>query len=79
MRRPSQDARLPPIIVQVFGLLVATAMAVYAISEESTEVALACLTFAAGCVGFSLYDRAREEVERAMVPPRDDKDERESS
>lgn len=73
MRRPAQDARLPPIVVQIFGLSIVTAMAVYAIVAKSTEVALACITFAGGCVGISVFDRARREVEKAMAPPEDEK------
>ncbi len=69
MRRPSQDARLPPWAIQLFGMLVVTAMAAFAIVTKSIEVALACITFAGGCVGISVFDRARREVEAAMSPP----------
>ena len=68
MRRPSQDARLPPWAIQLFGMLVVTAMAAYAIAAKSTEVALACITTAAACIGVSVFDRARREVEKAMTP-----------
>lgn len=68
MRRPSQDARLPTWAIQLFGMLVVTAMAVYAIMTKSTEVALACITTAAACIGVSVFDRARREVEKAMTP-----------
>lgn len=68
MRRSSQDGHLPPWAIQIFGMVVVTAMAAYAILAKSTEIALACITFAGGCIGISVFDRARREVEKAMVP-----------
>jgi len=50
-------------------MVVVTAMAAYAIAAKSTEVALACITFAGGCIGISVFDRARREVEEALTPP----------
>ncbi len=49
-------------------MVVVTAMAAFAIIAKSIEVAIACITFAGGCVGVSVFDRARREVEKAMTP-----------
>lgn len=56
----------------MFGLIMVTAMAVFAILTRSIEIALACITFAGGCVGISVFDRARREVEKALTPPSED-------
>ncbi len=50
-------------------MAIATAMAVFAIVTESIEIGLACITFAGGCVGLSVFGRATGEVEKVMAPP----------
>ncbi len=69
MRRPAQNERLPLIVVQIFGMVLVTAMAIYGVVTKSTEVVLACIAFAGGCVGISVHERARGEMRRAMEPP----------
>lgn len=53
-------------------MVIVTAMATFAILAKSIEVALACITFAGGCVGISVFDRAKREVEKALEPHDDE-------
>ncbi len=72
MPRPSQDARLPTWAIQLFGLVIVAAMAIYGMATGSKEILLALIPFAAGCIGISVFERARREVEKALAPPEEE-------
>lgn len=71
MRRgPSQQRYLPPIIIQVFGGAIVTAVLVYGIATNNVSIILAVFGFAGGCVMIGgYYERANHDVSEASRPP----------
>ncbi len=73
LRRPSHDSTLPPVVIQVFGLVIVTAITAYAIVAKSSEILLAVLALAGGAVGIGGYfEKARRHVEDAITPRKPD-------
>ncbi len=73
MRRSSSESSLPLVVIQVFGLLIVTAITVYGIAEKKTEILLAVLAFAGAAVGIGGYfEKVRHELVDAVTPPDDD-------
>ena len=66
MRRPSHDASLPRWAIQVFGVLLVTAMAIYGMATGSKEILLALIPVAIACIGLSVFDRVDREVRKAI-------------
>ncbi len=68
MRRPSHDASLPRWAIQVFGVLLVAAMAIYGMATGSKEILLALIPVAIACIGLSVFDRVDREVRKAIGP-----------
>ncbi len=67
--RPSQNSVLPPIFIQVFALVIVTAITAYAIVRRDSAI----LTIVLGLVGgFVLlggyYERIKGDMQRAFEP-----------
>ncbi len=71
MRRPSHDASLPRWAIQVFGVSLVAAMAIYGMATGSKEILLALIPVAIACIGLSAFDRVTREVQKAMAPSND--------
>ncbi len=79
MRRPSQDARLPPIVVQVFGMLIVVAIAVVAIREKDNGLLYALLGLAGGALGINAFsEKASHTVKEALKPGKPEEQETDS-
>lgn len=71
MRRSPQDRYLPPIVVQIFGVVIVIAITVAGLlGQGNPTILLAVLGVAAGFVllgGF--YEKIKADVTRAIAPP----------
>ncbi len=73
MPRPSQDARLPPWAIQVFGMVTVAVIVAAAIFEKGdSTVLLGALALAGTFVLLNgIYERLRQTAEAKLDPPED--------